>query len=102
AELSSMMDEGVYGYKIRNLGINVHSLNMTQGKPSIKGFIKAKKYILNADIIQTWMYHADLFGYFLYKFSKTNKLIWVININNFEKSFILKNKQTSDKFIYLI
>lgn|SRR5699024_3496681 len=98
AEVISMMDEGVYGSKIRNLGINVHSLNMTQGKPSIKGFIKAKKYILNSDIIQTWMYHADLFGYFLYKFSKTKKLIWGIRRNNLDPSLNKKTTLSIAKF----
>src|SRR5699024_9667747 len=58
----SMMNEGVYGEKIKGLGIQVISLNMKQGRPSLKGFIKAKKAIRNTDIIQTWMYHADLFG----------------------------------------
>src|SRR5699024_11044651 len=87
----SMMNEGVYGEKIKGLGIQVISLNMKQGRPSLKGFIKAKKAIRNTDIIQTWMYHADLFGYLLYKTSKVKKLIWGIRRNNLDTSLNKKS-----------
>src|SRR5699024_3018079 len=80
----SMMDDGVYGEKIRNLGIEVISLNMKKGIPSLKGFKLAKRHIKNTDIIQTWMYHADLFGYILFKLSKVKKLIWGIRRSNLD------------------
>jgi glycosyltransferase involved in cell wall biosynthesis len=80
----SMMDDGVYGEKIRDLGFEVICLDMKQGIPSIKGFNKAKRYIEKTNIIQTWMYHADLFGYMLYKFSKVKKLIWGIRRSNLD------------------
>src|SRR5699024_9459099 len=43
------------------------------------------------DIIQTWMYHADLFGYLLYKTSKIKNLIWVIRRNNLDTSLNKKS-----------
>src|SRR5699024_10161404 len=98
ADVIYMMDEGVYGSKIRNLEINVHSLKLTQEKSTIKSFIKTEKYILNSHIIQTWMYHADLFGYFLYKFSKTKKLIWGIRRNNLDPSLNKKTTLSIAKF----
>ncbi|MBP1969192.1 glycosyltransferase involved in cell wall biosynthesis [Virgibacillus natechei] len=79
----SMMDDGVYGEKIRNLGFEVISLNMKKGIPSFK-FKLAKRHIKNTDIIQTWMYHADLLGYILFKFSKVEKLIWGIRRSNLD------------------
>lgn len=90
-QVISMMDEGIYGDKIKELGIEVISLNMKQGRPSLKGFIKAKKAIKNTDIIQTWMYHADLFGYLLYKTSKVKKIIWGIRRNNLDPSLNKKS-----------
>lgn len=84
ANVISMMDEGIYGEKIRELGFEVISLNMKQGRPSIKGIKKAKKNIKDTEVIQTWMYHADLFGYMLFKFSKARKLIWGIRRSNLD------------------
>ncbi|MYL47157.1 glycosyltransferase [Virgibacillus halodenitrificans] len=80
----SMMDEGVYGEKIRNLGFEVISLNMKKGILNIKGFRMALKHIKDTDIIQTWMYHADLLGFLLSKLSKTKKLIWGIRRSNLD------------------
>jgi len=88
----SMMDDGVYGEKIRNLGVKVICLNMKQGIPSLKGFIKARGHIKNTDIVQTWMYHADLFGYLLCRFSNVKKLIWGIRRSSLESKL---NKKTT-------
>src|SRR5699024_10971105 len=91
----SMLDEGVYGEKIRKLGINVISLNIKRGSSIIKGFKQAKKEIKNTDIIQTWMYHADLFGYLLYRTLKVKKLIWGIRRNNLDAK-IRSEEHTSE------
>lgn len=80
----SMMDDGIYGQKIRELGFEVICLNMKPGRPSIKGFINARKHIKKTEIIQTWMYHADFFGYLLYRISRTQKLIWGIRRSNLD------------------
>ncbi len=88
----SMLDEGIYGKRIKELGFEVISLNMKQGIPSVRGFRKAKKHIKNTDIIQTWMYHADLFGYLMYRFSKVKKIIWGIRRSNLDSKL---NKSTT-------
>lgn len=79
----SMTDDGIYARKIRDLGFEVTSLNIKKSK-LIRGFRRAKRLIADTDIIQTWMYHADLFGYILYKSSKVRKLIWGIRRSNLE------------------
>lgn len=84
----SMMDDGFYGSKIRDLGFQVVPLNMKQGRPSVSGLFTAKKHLHDTDIIQTWLYHADLFGYILYKISKVKKLIWGIRRSNLDKDSI--------------
>lgn len=80
----SMMDEGIYGPKIRELGVDVYPLNMNRGIPSPMALLKARQYIKDADIVQTWLYHADLFGYLITRFSN-KKLIWGIRHSNLEK-----------------
>lgn len=83
-QVISMMGQGVYGPKIEKLGVKVHCLNMNKGMSTLTGFFRAKKLIKDTDVIQTWMYHADLFGYLLTSFSKQKKLIWGIRRNNLD------------------
>jgi glycosyltransferase involved in cell wall biosynthesis len=60
----SLMDEGVYGQRIKSLGVSLHCLNIKRSGIPLKGFFRLSK-IINSntpDLIQTWMYHADLLG----------------------------------------
>lgn len=90
-EVISMMDKGIMGPKIENLGINVHTLDMKQGIPSIKSILKARKICSDADFIQSWMYHADLFSFIIGKIFMNKKVIWGIRRANLEKG---KNKKS--------
>lgn len=92
----SMIDNGFYGEKIKKLGINVYSLNMKLNQLNIIAFIKACKLIKGTDILQTWMYHANLFGYLIKKIVKVNKLIWGIRHSNLDKD---KNKLMTLKIV---
>lgn len=60
----SLIDNGVYGDKMIAAGIPVYTINMERGKFSFSGFRRIKKCLLEVkpDIVQTWMYHADLIG----------------------------------------
>ncbi len=59
----SLTGEGYFGPKLRELGITVHSLGLNKRNFLIR--LPKLFYILkntHADVIQTWMYHADLIG----------------------------------------
>lgn len=83
-EVISLMDEGIMGSRIMELGIKVHTLNMKRGIPNPKCIIKALKLTKDCDAIQTWMYHADFFGYILTCINR-KKLIWGIRHSNLIK-----------------
>lgn len=87
----SMMDEGIMGERIKKLGIPVYCLNMKRGVPSIRAVIKTLSLCKDKDIIQTWMYHADLLGFIISKILK-KKIIWGIHHSNLEKD---KNKKST-------
>lgn len=60
----SMMNEGKYGPVLRNGGIAVYGLGMNQGKFGFLSFWKLIRILKfeKPDVVQTWMYHADLIG----------------------------------------
>lgn len=89
-EIVSMTDRGVFGSKIESEGIKVHTLNMRNGQPTLKSIIKLRNICKDADIIQSWMYHADLISLIVGKTMKNKKVVWGIHHSNLDKD---KNKK---------
>ena len=60
----SMMDSGKYGELLEENNVSVRCLNMPRGKLEIRGLIKLGVMLrsFEPDVVQTWMYHADLVG----------------------------------------
>lgn len=60
----SLTDVGSIGQKILDLGIEVTSLGMKPGSLNPDGIFKlaANLRSSNTELVQTWMYHADLLG----------------------------------------
>lgn len=60
----SLQDEGAFGEPIRALGVPVYTLNMNPSLPNPLALLKLVRVLRRErpDIIQTWLYHADLIG----------------------------------------
>lgn len=58
----SLSDEGVYGERIRGLGVPVHALGMRRGIPSPGSVRQLRRLVrdVRPDLIQGWMYHGNL------------------------------------------
>ena len=89
-EVISLQDKGFYGPKIEALGIKVHEIKI-KSIPTIKDIMKIRKLVKNADIVQSWMYHADLLNYLSTRFLN-NKVLWGIRRTNLNKS---ENKKST-------
>lgn len=76
----SMMDEGDYGTLLRTLGARVSTLGMTRGTPSLGAFFKLRRLMKECqpDVVQTWMYHADLLGGVAAKTTGVKRIVWGI------------------------
>ncbi|EOZ5531037.1 glycosyltransferase family 4 protein [Vibrio metschnikovii] len=82
----SMMDESKYGPLLRKAGIEVHCLNMPQGRVSFSGLWSIFKLIRQhkPDVVQTWMYHADLIGGVVARLAGIRNIFWNIRHTTLE------------------
>src|SRR6186997_2360415 len=60
----SLISGGPVGEMIRAQGVPIYSLGMTRSVPSLSAVIKLWRLIRTErpQILQTWLYHADLLG----------------------------------------
>jgi glycosyltransferase involved in cell wall biosynthesis len=88
----SMMDFGYYGNKLLRHGVKVHILNFPRGSVKFKSLIKIFLVIKSTkpDVVQTWMYHADLLGGIVAKILRVKNILWGVRHSNIEKGKISK------------
>lgn len=96
-EVISLTGKGVFGYKIEDLGIKIHYLNLNKNN-LIKSTIKMKNICKDFDIIDSWLYHADFFSFIVGKILLKKKLIWNIRHSNLDKD---ANKSRTLKIVRL-
>lgn len=79
-QVVSMMNLGPVSEKIRALGIPVRSLGMSLGMPNPLALLKLVRWLQcdKPDVIQTWMYHADLLGSVAAKLAGNMAVSWNI------------------------
>ncbi|MEA5470687.1 glycosyltransferase family 4 protein [Spirulina sp. 06S082] len=76
----SLMDRGTLGDRIADLDIPVHTLNLNPKAPSWKAIATLLKLVrqIQPEIIQGWMYHANLAAYLATSFYH-KPCIWCIH-----------------------
>lgn len=78
----SLLDQGVYGEKIQQLDIPVYCVEMLAGRPSLNSAVRLKTIIseIEPDLIQGWMYHANLAAQFFNFFvNRQIPVLWSIH-----------------------
>jgi glycosyltransferase involved in cell wall biosynthesis len=90
----SLSGLGKYGPKLEELGVAVTSLNMSPIRQSPLAFIRLVKLVIREkpDAMQTWMYHADLFGGLAGRIAGIKLMFWGIHNTTLETG---KSKNTS-------
>lgn len=76
----SLTDLGVIGPELRDKGIEVYSLGMKNSLfvPAILLRLRKLLKVIKPDVVQTWMYHADLLGGLAAKSVGIDNIIWGI------------------------
>jgi len=82
SEVISLTDLGPVGRRIEQLGIPVRALGMKRGVPSPSAFLRLVSWLRQSqpDVIQSWMYHADLLGGLAAYWAGRRNIVWNIRI----------------------
>jgi glycosyltransferase involved in cell wall biosynthesis len=85
-EVVSLSDLGYYGEPLLNRGIKVHALKFSCNLNFIIGVIQLFKLLrtIKPDVVQTWMYHADVLGGTLAWLNGGSKILWGIHNSNLD------------------
>jgi glycosyltransferase involved in cell wall biosynthesis len=77
----SLRDRGFFGDKFEAAGILVHTLNMKGGLDLPGAFIKLVTLMrrIRPDVVQTWLYHADLLGGLAAQFCGRPPVLWGVH-----------------------
>ena len=88
SQVICLIHAGPVGEKIQALGIPVYSLDMQPGEPSLQALFRLTRLLrrISPDLVQTWLYHADLFGALAAK-TLGVPLLWNIRASNMNMSF---------------
>lgn len=83
----SLMDYGKYGPLLEDASVRVYSLNMPSGGVKLFALFKLFKLIkeFKPDVVQTWMYHADLIGGMIARMSGVKNVVWGVHHTNLVK-----------------
>jgi glycosyltransferase involved in cell wall biosynthesis len=83
-QVISMIDPGSFSGKIEELGVPLQSLGMRRGIPNPMGVVRLVRLLRQSrpDVIQTWMYHADLIGGLAAKLAGGIPVAWGIRQSN--------------------
>jgi glycosyltransferase involved in cell wall biosynthesis len=76
----SLMSGGAYGEELRSAGIPIYELGFRRGAVTASG-VKDLYRVLRQekpDIVQTWMYHADVVGGLVAKCAGVKRIVWGI------------------------
>lgn len=82
----SLLEPGPMAGRIRDLGVRVDGLGMPRGRLTLEGVRKLYRILRSEqpDVVQTWMYHADLVGGIVARLAGCRNVIWNIRSSTLE------------------
>jgi len=79
-QVVSLSSSGKYGPMLEALNIPVTTLNILPSRPPLFAFVRLVWLLRREmpDVVQTWMYHADLFGGLAARLAGIRSVVWGI------------------------
>lgn len=89
----SLSGLGKYGPMLEAMGVTVSALNMSSGRPSPMAFFRLVRLLIGfkPDVVQTWMYHADLLGGLAARMTNRKSVFWGIRQTTFKTGISKKS-----------
>lgn len=80
----SLTDRGRLGARVEALGIPLHTVEMRPGLPTPNALWRLVRQLRRdqPDLVQTWLYHADLLGGLTARAAGTAPVVWGIHSSN--------------------
>lgn len=84
----SMLDAGFFGTEIERAGVPLNTLRMARGKPSLGAFLRLCRLLKRErpDVLQTWLYHADLMGFLAGRVAGVPRIVWNVRCSDMDMS----------------
>ena len=81
----SLTDMGVIGVRLAALGFTVEALGMNRRFPDPVRFLRLRRRLrqIKPEVVQTWLYHADLIGGLAARMAKIRTIIWGVRSADF-------------------
>lgn len=82
----SLMDEGKYGPLLKRAGITVYCLDIPRGLLTPGGIWRLARLLRRhrPNVVQTWMYHADLIGGLMARLVGIRRVCWGLHNSNLD------------------
>jgi glycosyltransferase involved in cell wall biosynthesis len=82
----SLTNAGGLGPSIAALGVRVHQLGMRRGIPDVRAVWHLARLIRRErpDVLQTWLYHADLLGLVAGRLAGVRPIIWNVRCSDMD------------------
>jgi glycosyltransferase involved in cell wall biosynthesis len=93
-QVVSMRGIGPVGEKIRALGIPVRALGMRRGVPNPLGLLRLARWLNQdpPDVVQSWMYQADLVGGLAARLAGGAPVVWGIHSAHLDPRSVKRSK----------
>ncbi|MFA0391320.1 glycosyltransferase [Vibrio splendidus] len=80
----SIMGDGYYGKRLRDIGVDIYSYDVRRGCIPLSIPFKIYRDIrsVKPDVLQTWLYHADILGGVVGRLAGVRNVFWGIRHSN--------------------
>lgn len=92
-EVVSLLGDGDFGQMLREAGVPVYPLDIGSLVKSVKSFLSLIKILrrVKPDVVQCWMYHANLFGALAALFAGVKRVAW--NLRTIPNEWLSRQSQ---------
>jgi glycosyltransferase involved in cell wall biosynthesis len=100
----SLTDAGFYGERFRALGVEVLCCRMNERGQALVGFTRLLRFLRRKrpEVVQTWMYHADLLGGLAARLLGQRAIVWGIRNLRFHPGRESRSARTASRLCALL